>query len=207
MKVLNRLVISGILLLAGLLLLSAPQAGARELAQQPTVSIPTVTGTPRGPVIRVNADYDFIRVRSGPSTVGYPEIGVLISGEIVSALGKTADGEWIQIVYPGVEGGVGWVYSRLVTATDGEDIQIVDAPATATPRVTPQIDPTLAAEYIEAVPPTRPPTYTPPPPLVVSTFEPNDPTSGGIGFPVGLVIVLLGAVGILGALFALIRGR
>lgn len=206
MNVLTRLGISGLLLLLGLLILSAPQAGASELAQQPTVSIPTVTGTPRGPVIRVNADNDYINVRSGPST-DYTEIGVLIAGEIVSALGKTAGGTWIQITYPGVEGGIGWVYSPLVTLLSGGDLPIVEPPATATPRVTPTIDPTLAAQFIDEVPPTRQPTYTAPPPLVIPTFEPNDPTTTGVGFPIGLVIVLLGAVGILGALFALIRGR
>jgi SH3-like domain-containing protein len=205
-KVVIRLGILSLLLLAGLTVLNAPQAAAKELAQQPTVAIPTVTGTPLGPLIRVNADNDYINVRAGPNT-DYAAIGVLIAGERVSAYAKIASGAWIQIAYPGVEGGIGWVHSNLVTLISGGDLPIAEPPPTATPRVTWTIDPTLAAEYINEVQPTRLPTYTPPPPLVVSTFEPTTSGTAGGGFPIGLVIVLLGAVGILGALFALIRGR
>jgi hypothetical protein len=73
--------------------------------------------------------------------------------------------------------------------------------------VTATIDATLAAQFIIEPQATRLPTYTPPAPLVISTFEPANNTAAGGGFPVGLIIVLLGAVGILGALFSLIRGR
>jgi hypothetical protein len=212
-KVLKRLVISIMLLLVGLVILSAPQAGAREMAQQPTVAIPTVTGTPTGPVVRVNADNDFIRVRSGPGGE-YIQVGLLIAGEKAPVFGRDFDGTWIQIAYPGVEGGIGWVYSPLVTILSGSDLSVgradlpvVDPPPTTTPRVTPTVDPTIAAQFINEAAATRQPTYTPPPQLVIPTFEPDSPETSGGGFPVGLVIVLLGAVGILGALFALIRGR
>jgi hypothetical protein len=188
------------------MIIAIPGVEARPLAQQPTVSIPTVTGTPTGAQVRVNADNDYINVRLGPGTEN-PEIGMLIAGETVPALGKTFGGSWIQIVYPGVEGGVGWVYSPLVTLISGGDLPIVEPPPTATPRVTATINPTLAAQFINEAPPTRLPTYTPPVPLVVSTFEPAESTAIGGGFPVGLIIVVLGAVGILGALFSLIRGR
>jgi uncharacterized protein YraI len=205
-KALSRLLISGMLLLVGLVILSAPKVEARQLAQQPTVAIPTVTGTPTGPLVRVNADNDFIRVRSGPGGE-YIQVGLMIAGEKASAYGKNAEGTWIQIAYPGVEGGIGWVYSPLVTILSGGDLSVVEPPPTATPRVTPTVDPTVAAQFINEAPPTRQPTYTAPPQLVIPTIEPSSPTTTGVGFPIGLVIVLLGAVGILGALFALIRGR
>lgn len=206
LKVLMRFGFSVFLVIAGLVIMSETLVRAGEQVQQPTVSIPTVTGTPSGAQVRVNADNDFINVRSGPGTEN-AEIGVLIAGETVPALGKTAGGSWIQIVYPGVEGGIGWVYSPLVTLISGGDLPIVEPPPTATPRVTPTIDPTLAAQFINEAPATRLPTYTPPIPLVVSTFEPGEAAAIAGSFPVGLIIVLLGAVGILGALFSLIRGR
>jgi hypothetical protein len=205
-KVLNRIVISSLLLIVGLVILSTPKAGARELAQQPTVAIPTVTGTPTGPVVRVNADNDFINVRSGPGTE-YTEIGVLAAGDLVSAFGQTAGGTWIKISFSEVEDGIGWVYSPLVTLVSGGDFPIVEPPPTITPQVTPTIDPTLAAQFINEVPPTRLPTYTPPPPLVISTFETSSPSTAEVGFPMGLVIISLGGAGILGALIALLRRR
>ena len=46
--------------------------------QQPTVAIPTVTGTPKGPIAIVYSDpEEQINVRSGPD-VFYPKVGVLI---------------------------------------------------------------------------------------------------------------------------------
>ena len=41
---------------------------------------------------------------SGPGTLGYEIIGVLVIGQQVPAIGRTAVGEWIQIVYPGMPG-------------------------------------------------------------------------------------------------------
>ena len=206
MKFISRLLLAAFLILTGLLLFTAPGAKARQLAQQPTGSIPTVTGTPTGPQVRVNADNDYINVRTGPGTE-YNEIGVLIAGETVSAYGRNVAGTWIQIAYPGVEGGIGWVYSPLVTLISGSDLPIVEPPPQATPRVTATVDPTLAAQFIREVPATRMPTFTPPPQLAIATFAPGDTATNGGGFPIGLVIVVLGAIGILGALFSLIRGR
>jgi hypothetical protein len=205
-KLISKVLLSVFVLFVSLLVSAAPKAQAGELAQQPTGSIPTVTGTPTGPQVRVNADNDYINVRSGPGTE-YTEIGVLIAGETVTAYGRTVDGSWIQIAYPGVEGGIGWVYSPLVTLISGSELPIAEPPPKATPLVTATIDPTLAAQFIQEVPATRLPTFTPPPPLVVSTFEPAASTSAGGRFPVGLIIVIFAAIGILGSLFSLIRGR
>src|SRR5512139_1613262 len=139
----------------------ASPAQAGRLAQQPTVSIPTVTSSPSGPVVTVNSDQDIINVRSGPST-DYPIVGVLVAGQQVPALGRSAGGDWVEIVYPGVEEGVAWVYSYLVTVN--QLLPIVEPPPTPTPRVTPTIDPTLAAQFVIELAPTRLPTFTPPPP-------------------------------------------
>jgi len=172
-------------------------------AQQPTGSVPTVTGTPSGPMITVTYP-EQINVRAGPHSVYYLAIGVLLPGEQAPALGRTAAGEWIQIAYPGVPGGVGWVYAPLVSLSPGF-LPIIEPPPTATPRTTPTIDPTLAAAFSIPSTPTRLPTFTPPPPLVYPTFEPA--SSGGVSVPMGLVIFGLAFIGVFGAFIAFLRGR
>ncbi len=57
---------------------------------------------------------------------------------------------------------------------------------------------TLAAQFLVQVPPTRLPTFTPPPPLVVPTF--SAARAGGVRFPSALVIFGLFTVGIFGIL-------
>ncbi len=182
----------------------ASPAGSR-LGQQPTVAIPTVTGTPTGPIAIVYSEpEEQINVRSGPGT-HYPKVGVLLNRQQVPALGTTPGGSWVQILYPGVEGGVAWVYAPLVRVTGV--LPIVEPPPTPTPRVTPTIDPTLASQFIVDLPPTRLPTYTPPPPLVIPTFPVNVPTAGTGGVPLGFVITGLTVVGVFGFVLSLLRRR
>lgn len=177
---------------------------AKQLVQIPTVSIPTVTGTPEGATVTVTMEQDQINVRSGPST-DYPVVGVLIAGQKVPALGRSAGGNWVQIAYPGVQNGVAWVYSPLVTI-DGV-LPIVEPPPTPTPRTTPTIDPTLAAQFIVELPPTRLPTFTPPPELVLPTIQINQSNTQTGRVPMGLIIIGLAVVGLFGTLISILRGR
>ncbi|HSF83090.1 MAG TPA: SH3 domain-containing protein [Anaerolineales bacterium] len=183
---------------------SVRKARAGLFFQIPTVSIPTVTGTPEGSTATVTMEQDQINIRSGPST-DYPIVGVLIAGQKVPALGRSVGGNWVQIAYPGTSDGVAWVYSPLVTL-DGI-LPIVEPPPTPTPRTTPTIDPTLAAQFIVEIPPTRLPTFTPPPALVIPTIQ-TAPTATPTGrVPMGLVIIGLGVVGLFGTLISILRGR
>jgi hypothetical protein len=177
---------------------------ARDASQIPTVGIPTVTGTPGGPFIIVRADQEQINVRGGPST-DFPVVGVLISGQQVPAMGRSPGGDWVQISYPGVPGGVAWVYSFLVTIEG--NLPIVEPPPTPTPLTTPTINPTLAAQFIREVPPTRLPTFTPPPPLVIATFPPAEMPAVTGGVPMGFLIIGLGVIGLFGTLISFLRGR
>jgi hypothetical protein len=172
--------------------------------QQPTVSIPTVTGTPAGPIAIVYSEpEEQINVREGPGTE-YPKVGVLLNRQQVPALGASPGGLWVQIIYQGVPGGVAWVYAPLVRIQGGE-IPIVELPPTPTPRVTPTIDPTLAAQFVVNIPPTRLPTYTPPPPLVIPTFSVEQTTQGTGNVPMGFVIIGLGVIGFFGLIVSLLR--
>ena len=82
---------------------------------------------------------------------------------------------------------------------------MIPAPNTPTPASTPTIDPTLAAAFIAPVTPTRLPTFTPPPDLVVPTFLPNLDAANRV--PVGLIIIVLGFIGAFGTLISFLRGR
>jgi len=185
--------------------ISAAQAGSS--AQIPTVDIPTVTGTPSGAMAIVKpGEQDQINVRSGPGTKGYDIIGVLVVSQSVPALGRSVGGDWVQIAYPGAPDGVAWVYSPLVDLTG--PVPIVEPPPTPTPRTTPTIDPTMAAQFLVEVQPTRLPTFTEPAPVVQSTFVANAGAATVPGrVPMGMVIVTLLVLGAFGGLISLLRGR
>lgn len=172
--------------------------------QIPTVSIPTVTSSPSGATIIVLMDQDQINVRGGPGT-DYPVVGVLIAGQQVPATGRSVGGDWIQITYVGGPSGFAWVYSPLVEVSGS--LRVIEPPPTPTPRTTPTVDPTLAAQFIVEIPPTRLPTYTVPPQVVLPTFLPEVTSSGTGGVPSGLVIIGLGVVGLFGAVISILRRR
>lgn len=176
------------------------------MAQQPTGSIATVTGTPQGPLIRVDPSFtEGIKVYAGPSQYDYPAIGYLLGNETAPALGRAQGKEdWIQIYYPGVPGSVAWVYALYVSLSPGAQLLPIEIPATPTPFATPTINPTLEAAFVGQVTPTRLPTFTPPPPLELPSFQ--DETAHQ-GFPTGLLIVSLGLFGFLGAVISYLRGR
>lgn len=187
----------------GIFLIGPDQVLASDQYQQPTLSIPTVTGTPKGPIAIVYSDpEDQINVRSGPD-VFYPKVGVLINRQEVPALAQTEGGTWVKIVYPGVPEGVAWVYAPYVRVTG--ELPVVPKPPTPTPLTTPTIDPTLASQFISEIPPTRKPTYTPPPPLVVPTYQPVTLSSGTGGLPSGFIILGLVSVGLFGLVVSFLR--
>jgi hypothetical protein len=182
-----------------------PVVQAAQLRQQPTGSIPTVTSSPSGPIAIVTSEYDQINIRSGPDNNIYPIVGVLVAGQHVTALGRTAGGSWVQIAYPGVPGGTAWVYAYLVKLEG--NVPIVEPPPTPTPQVTPTIDPTLASQFVIEIAPTRLPTYTPPPALIIPTFTASPVNQGTAGVPMGFVIIGMGVVGIFGMMISLLRGK
>jgi len=173
-------------------------------AQQPTGSIPTVTSTPRGPYIVVNLDVDFVNVRAGPNEYLYPRIGILVRGQSAPALGRSADGAWIQVYYPGVPGSRGWVYAPNVRLVSGAFLPIVEAPPTPTLAV-PTINPTLEVVYQIQETPTRLPTFTPPAPPENPVFSENIQPVTRI--PMGLIVMALGFLGMFIGVASFLRGR
>jgi hypothetical protein len=176
-------------------------------AQQPTGSIPTVTGTPSGPIVRIDQSITQVRIYAGPSSFDYPAVGVMVAGETAPALGRARGREdWILIYYPGVLGARAWVFGLYVSLSPGALLPLIDIPPTPTPFSTPTIDPTLEAAFIGQQTPTRLPTFTPPPPLELPSFSDVGSTST-TGVPSGLLILSIGLFGLFGAIISYLRGR
>ena len=176
-------------------------------AQQPTGSVPTVTGTASGPSVKVDQSVSQVRIYAGPSSFDYPAVGVLVAGETAPAIGRARGREeWIQIVYQGVDGSTAWVFGLYVSLSPGALLPLVDLPPTPTPFSTPTINPTLEAAFIGQQTPTRLPTFTPPPALELPVFTDSTeaPTTG---IPSGLIILSLALFGFFGAVISYLRGR
>lgn len=205
-QVAARIAVCGLLALAGsvLTLFSIPSAFP-AFAQQPTGSIATVTGTPEGPKVIVYSDQNIIGVFAGPSAYLYPQVGILLAGEEAPALGYSEDLEWIQIVYMGVSEGTGWIYAPFVAVLKGSSLPVLLNPPTATPRTTPTIDPTQAALFGFELTPARLPTFTQPAPLEIPEYDLVRETRSSL--PMGLIILVLGLIGVLGAVISVLRGR
>jgi hypothetical protein len=174
-------------------------------AQHPTLSIPTVTGTPAGPLAHVWQNLKTIPVRAGPGQ-NYPEVGLLVAGQKIPALGSSPGGEWVQIVYPGVPGNVGWVYGVFVGVSGPLDV--VPIPASPTPRVTPTLNPTLAFQLPAGPAPTRLPTFTIAPPIAAPTYEVDEPSFiARRNIPMGFIIIGFAVIGLFGTALSFLRGR
>lgn len=173
----------------------------RVVAQQPTGSIPTVTGTPKGitATIKIGATEDLVNVRSGPQ-VAYPKIGVIVLGVEVPVVGKSIGGDWLVIEYPGVPGGIGWVWANHMNVSPGE-LKVIESPPSPVPLTTITIDPTMAAQFITTPEATRLPTFTAPPPLSIPTYEISTGQKLG-GVPIGLIIIILVVLGALMGIFS-----
>ena len=170
--------------------------------QIPTVDVPTVTSTDRGIVVKVKDDSSnpIINVRSGPGTE-YDKVGTMVSNQEAVGKGRTEGGNWILIEYQGGPGGYAWVYTSYVDYAG--ELPVVVVPNTPTPRITNTIDPTLAAQFIITVEPTRLATFTEPAPLSIPTFETVVGVNVTGGVPMGMVISILAILGILIGVFIL----
>ncbi len=196
------------LLVLGMFLAILPQdVYALPDFQLPTGSIPTVTGTPKGPTATVRSDMGepFLNVRSGPGAL-YEKIGVLLPGQSVPVVGISPKGEYYLVEYPGVPGGTGWVSAQYIELSGGMP-PVVEPPATVTPAVTATFDPTLAAQFIITVEPTRMPTFTQPAPLEIPTFAETSPNQIASNVPMGLVIAIILVAGVLVGAFSMLQNR
>jgi len=202
MKKISLIILLSLVFLISISTLSVVNASGFE--QQPTISIPTVTGTPKGITAMVPlSQTDSVNVRSGPGAL-FDKVGVILPGQEVPVLGRSAGGDWIMVEYPGAPNNIGWVYSPLVIVSPGE-LPIIEPPPTVTPAVTQTVNATLAAQFITTPIPTRLATFTPSDPMIVPTYADVSRTSFLGRIPMGLVVIILGGLGGLLAIFSSVR--
>lgn len=184
------------------LLAFTPSLSSRVWGQFPTVDMPTVTSSPRGLYVRaIGLEYDTLNVRSYPSSAS-TLLGVFFVGQEANAYGYY--GDYVQIEYPGAPGNKGWILLNRVEVFGGTLSQL-EPPATETPSVTKTIDPTLAAQFVITLQPSRLPTYTEPPPLMIPTYEESTGATAAGGIPMGYIIVVLAGLGLFLTLIAVLR--
>ncbi|NLB70444.1 MAG: hypothetical protein GX797_00360 [Chloroflexi bacterium] len=189
--------------LCGLLVLSTMPAWNRAVwAQFPTVSIPTVTSSPRGLYVRAIGDPENpLNVRAYPTSTS-TRVGVFLVGQEAKAYGYY--GDYVMIDYAGAPDNRGWIVTNRVEVFGGS-LPMLQPPPTETPSITMTIDPTLAAQFIITAIPSRLPTFTEPPMLQIPTYpsETGGTTTGGL--PIGYVIVTLAGLGLFLTLIAILR--
>jgi uncharacterized protein YraI len=97
------------------------------------VMVITVTATSAAPAMTgpgLTVTSDSANVRSGPGTI-YAVIGQLPNGSSVAITGKSADGQWWQITFPGAASGLGWLRTDLAQPNDAAaGVAVVAAPPT-----------------------------------------------------------------------------
>lgn len=144
---------------------------------------------------------ELAKVRTGPGTI-YDQVGELSKGQTAPAFGRSQYSDWIQIGYSDAPDGKGWVYVSLVALSGGkvEDLPIVSAPPTATlpPTAEGTVEPPTGTPTIAA-----PPTFTPPAPATLIVY--SSAAALPSGFPPAVAIVALAAIGLIGAVMAVVR--
>lgn len=197
-----RFAVGMITLMVMLFLSLLPNLNRSVWAQFPTLSIPTVTSSPRGLYVRAIGDVETpLNVRSFPNSTS-TRVGVFLVGQEAKAYGYY--GDYVMIDYAGAPDNRGWIVLNRVEVFGGS-LPMLQPPPTETPSITKTIDPTLAAQFIITAIPSRLPTYTEPPPLQIPTYpsEVGGTTTGGI--PIGYVIVVLAGFGLFLTLIAVLR--
>lgn len=150
-------------------------------AQQPVQpAAPAATQAPAaGGAPSLTVTNEFVNVRTGPDTV-YDKVGELKQGQTAPVKGKSADGKWWQISFPGGAGGVGWVINDYVQANDAAiNVPVAAAPARPTAAV-------VAQPPVQAAPPVLVPLVTAPPPQVAPAPA---PVQGQLIGPLGVLRV------------------
>lgn len=190
------------LLIAMIVLSFLPNLTHQVWGQFPTVSMPTVTSSPRGVYVRaIGQPTEALNVRAYPSSTS-TLLGRFQVGQEAKAFGYY--GDYVLIEYAGAPDGKGWVWKVMLEVHGGE-LPMLEPPPTEVPLVTKTIDPTLAAQFIITQMPTRLPTFTEPPPLQIPTYQIVDGATATGGIPMGYIIVVLAGLGFFLALIAILR--
>jgi uncharacterized protein YraI len=138
--------LTNVVLLTNTVAFTTPVQAAAVLSVAVTASGPALSG----PAVSITSDS--ANVRSGPGTQ-YEVIGQLQNGVTATVRGKSADGAWWQVDYPGVQGGMGWVSGGLTQPNSAAaSAPVAAAPPTSTPAPVTVIPLTPSSEAPTATP-------------------------------------------------------
>jgi uncharacterized protein YraI len=189
----------------------------------------TLTRTPTLTPVTATALGTPVNLRTGPGQ-NFDIVVALNAGDTVPVIGQLIEFPWLLVAWPDAPNGQAWVYAQLVQING----DITTVPVVALPAA-PTIDPTLeaialtstlivqtpgaveTATMVALLQPTgaftvtpsgsvsgQPlPTFTPPPPFNPPTVPITN--TGGGGFPIAVIIIALGAAGLLMVGLGLIR--
>jgi Bacterial SH3 domain len=192
-----------ILLLFGLAALIFLGSSGNPVAAQQSDTVtplPTITVTVAAGMPYITVTYiEPINVRTGPSSFDYPVVGSLPVGGTAAAIGRSPAGEWIEIEFPPAPRGTAWVYAANVSVLPANALlPVVEIPPTPAPFATNTLNPTFVAAFVIVPTSTRMPTFTPPPPLAIPTYQNEVQVSSGRTLTAGLMagLALIGIIGI-----------
>lgn len=95
----------------------AASAAPSTRAAVPNLGPPDVAD---GPVARISLTRSRLNVRAGPGSQ-YPIVTKAHPGELFPVLGRSAQGDWVQLAVPDVAEGFGWVVAEYVDITGALD--------------------------------------------------------------------------------------
>jgi hypothetical protein len=107
-----------------------PTPAAPAPTEASTTEVPPAESpVPGGASVTVDVN---LNVRSGPGT-NYERIGAVQDGNTVAIIGRNANSTWWQIPYADGPDAKGWISAGYGTATNTEDVPVVEAPPAPTP--------------------------------------------------------------------------
>lgn len=116
----------------------------------PTAAPPSPTAPPSEPVatptvapvlLSTKGDLDFVNVRAQPN-INAQLLGQINRGQSVTVIGKSADGQWVQVSFAASPSGSGWVFAQVATITgDLGSVPVTGGQTTPAPSAAVQLQP------------------------------------------------------------------
>jgi uncharacterized protein YraI len=124
-----------------------------EKTATPAVTLsPTVIPLPTRTALTIRAKDQSVNCRFGPGLV-FEVVGIIKSNQSTRAIGRTADGSWLNVQDPGDPGGVCWVAAGAVE-TEGEvtSLSVMAAPFVTVTNLTVRVEPSKITVACSAFP-------------------------------------------------------
>lgn len=87
-----------------------------EMDPESGPSAPTPNGPPEKVIVTVNSFGQRLNVRAGPGTE-YDIVAKAVAGVTFNGIGRTEEGDWVQVAIADLPSGYGWVFAFYVTTT------------------------------------------------------------------------------------------